>query len=125
MSVSEKRQTIVIADDDAFLREMLRLLLRSDDYEVIGEAANGAVAFDLCRKLRPDVALLDINMPVKDGLSVLEELKLLNCPSKVVMMSTEATLDRVKLAVAKGAKGFIVKPFSAASVLNELRERLQ
>jgi two-component system chemotaxis response regulator CheY len=82
MSVSEKRQTIVIADDDAFLREMLRLLLRSDDYEVIGEAANGAVAFDLCRKLRPDVALLDINMPVKDGLSVLEELKSLNCPSR-------------------------------------------
>jgi two-component system chemotaxis response regulator CheY len=125
MTVPEKRLSIVIADDDPFLREMLRLLLRTDVYDVIGEASNGAVAFDLCKKLRPDVALLDVNMPVKDGLAVLEELKALNSPSQVVMMSTEATLDRVKLAVAKGAQGFIVKPFTAGSVLNELRDRLQ
>ena len=121
----EKRLTIVIADDDPFLREMLRILLRSDAYDVIGEASNGEAALDLCRKLQPDIALLDINMPVKDGLAVLDELTASKCPSQVVMMSAEATLDRVKLAVAKGAKGFIVKPFTAGSVLDELRSRVR
>ncbi len=104
---------------------MLRLLLRYDAYDVVGEASNGAVAFDLCRKLRPAVALLDINMPVKDGLTVLDEIKALNLSCDVVMMSAEATLDKVKFAVEKGAKGFLAKPLTAGSVLRELRDRLR
>jgi two-component system, chemotaxis family, chemotaxis protein CheY len=121
----DRRLKIVIADDDAFLREMLRVLLRSDDYDVVGEAPNGEVALELCTRLRPDIALLDINMPVKDGLAVLDALKGSNSPSRVVMMSAEATLDKVKLAVEKGAAGFIVKPFTSGTVLEELRDRLK
>ena len=123
--MAERRLTIVIADDDPYLREVLRLLLRGDEYDVVGEAANGEVALDICRRLRPDVALLDINMPIKDGLTVLDELKAGKSPSRVVMMSGEATLDKVQLAVAKGAAGFIVKPFKVGTLLDELRDRLR
>ncbi|MEO8628837.1 MAG: response regulator [Betaproteobacteria bacterium] len=123
--MAERRLTIVIADDDPYLREVLRLLLRGDEYEVVGEAANGEVALDLCRTLRPDVALLDINMPIKDGLTVRDELKAGKNPSRVVMMSGEATVDKVQLALAKGAAGFIVKPFKVGTLLDELRDRLR
>ena len=123
--MAERRLTVVIADDDPYLRETLRVLLRGDDYDVIGEAANGEVALEICQRLRPDVALLDINMPIKDGLGVLEELKAAKSQSRVVMMSAEATLDKVNLAVAKGAAGFIVKPFKVGTLLDELRDRLQ
>lgn len=124
-SMPDRRLKVVIADDDAFVREMLRVLLRGDDYDVVGEASNGEAALLLCRRLRPDVALLDINMPTKDGLAVLDELKASNSTARVVMMSAEATLDKVKLAVAKGAVGFIVKPFSSGTVLDEIRDRLE
>ena len=120
-----KRLTAVIADDDQYLRELLRLLLRSDVYDVVGEASNGESATELCKRLLPDVTLLDINMPVKDGLAVLDELTTAKYPGKVVMMSAEATLDRVKLAIEKGAAGFIVKPFNSGTVLDELRLCLQ
>src|SRR5690349_11042930 len=120
-----KTPTIVIADDDAFIRGMLRLLLRSGDYDVVGEAANGKVALDMCKRLRPDVALLDINMPVMDGLAVLQELSALSGRTKIVVVSGEATLDKVQLAMSKGAVGFIVKPFRTGTVLDELRTCLQ
>ena len=123
--MTDKRLTAIVADDDPYLREMLRLLLRSDHYEVVGEAPNGEVAVQLCKRLRPDVALVDINMPIKDGLAVLEELKTLELPVRVVMISAEATLDKVKLAIDKGATGFIVKPFRSGTVLDELRHCLQ
>ena len=121
----EKRLTAVIADDDAYLREMLRLLLRSDIYDVVGEASNGDTAVELCKRLQPAVTLLDINMPGKDGLAVLDELNTAKYRGKIVIMSAEATLDRVKLAVEKGAAGFIVKPFNSGKVLDELQLCLQ
>ena len=123
--MNNKRTSVVIADDDPYLRGLLRLLLRSDEYDVVGEAADGEAALELCKRLRPAVVLLDINMPSKDGLAVLDELNTTKYAGKVVMISAEATLDKVKLAVQKGAAGFIVKPFNSGTVLDELRICLQ
>ena len=123
--MNNKRTSVVIVDDDPYMRGVLRLLLRSDAYEVVGEAADGEAALELCSRLRPAVVLLDINMPNKDGLEVLDELNMAKYAGKVVLISAEATLDKVKLAVEKGAAGFIVKPFNSGTVLNELRICLQ
>ena len=123
--MNDKRASVVIVDDDPYLRGLLRLLLRSDEYDVVGEAADGEAALELCNRLRPAVVLLDINMPNKDGLEVLDELNAIRFAGKVVLISAEATLDKVKLAVQKGAAGFIVKPFNSGTVLDELRICLQ
>ena len=123
--MDDKRTSIIIADDDSYMRGLLRLLLRSDEYDVVGEAADGEAALDLCSRLHPAVILLDINMPDKDGLQVLDDLNAAKYGGKVVLISGEATLDKVKLAVQKGAAGFIVKPFNSGTVLDELRICLQ
>lgn len=123
--MNNKRTSVVIVDDDPYMRGVLRLLLRSDEYEVVGEAADGEAALGLCNRLRPAVVLLDINMPNKDGLEVLDALKTAKYAGKVVLISGEATLHKVKLAVQKGAAGFIVKPFNSGTVLDELRICLQ
>ncbi|MEO8629159.1 MAG: response regulator [Betaproteobacteria bacterium] len=120
-----KQLTIVIADDDSHLREALRVLLRHDEYDVVGDAANGVAALEACQKLKPDVMLVDINMPLKDGLTVLDELNASKYTGVVVLISSEATLDRVQTAIKKGAAGFIVKPFKLGTVLDELRVCLQ
>ena len=115
-----KKTSAVVVDDDGMMREMLKLILRSDAYTVIGEAANGQDAIALCEKLSPDLVLLDINMPKMDGLHALEEIRKVAPTSKVIMVSADATMDKVSEAIQKGAVGFVVKPLNSASVLDRI-----
>ena len=110
----------MVVDDDSMMREMLKLILLSEDYQVIGEATNGKNAVALCAKLKPELVLLDINMPVMDGLQALEEIRKLNPATIVMMVSANATMDKVSEAIVKGAAGFLVKPLNAASVLDRI-----
>lgn len=115
-----KKPSVVVVDDDSMMREMLKLILRSDDYEVVGEASNGVDAISLCDGLQPGLVLLDINMPKMDGLQALKEIRKV-CPATIVLMvSAEATMDKVREAVASGASGFVVKPLNQASVLDKI-----
>lgn len=116
----KKKPAVVVVDDDHMMREMLKLILHSDGYQVIGEAANGKNAIVLCANLKPGLVLLDINMPEMDGLQALEEIRKVSPATVVVMVSAEATMDRVKDAIGKGATGFVVKPLNAASVLSKI-----
>ncbi len=116
-----KRPSIFVVDDDSMMREMLKLILRSEDYYVVGEASNGETAVTQCAKLKPDLALLDITMPIMDGLQALEEIHKVSPSTIVLMVSADATMDKVKEALAKGAAGFIVKPFNPASVLDRIK----
>ncbi len=120
-----KKITVVVVDDDSMMREMLRLILRGENYSVIGEAANGSDAISLCEKLTPDLVLLDINMPKMDGLQALEEIRKVSPGSIVIMVSADATMDRVSEAMQKGAAGFVVKPLNAASVLDRIDKCLK
>ena len=112
--------TVLLADDDSLLREMLRAILRDGGYEIAGEAGNSETALDLCRKLRPGLVLLDINMPGRSGLSALRSIKKDLPDTKVIMISGEPTRAKVEEAEAQGAIGFIVKPFNAGRVLDEI-----
>lgn len=120
-----KKTSVVVVDDDGMMREMLKLIMRSDAYSVIGEAANGQDAIALCKKLNPGLVLLDINMPKMDGLQALEEIRRVSPASVVIMVSAEATMDRVSEAIKKGAAGFVVKPLNAASVLERVSKCLK
>lgn len=115
-----KKTTVVVVDDDSMLREMLKLILRSESYSVVGEASNGSEAIAICEKLKPGLVLLDINMPKMDGLQALEEIRK-SCPETIVIMvSADATMDKVSEAIKKGASGFVVKPLNSANVLNRV-----
>lgn len=116
----KKKPAVLVVDDDHMMREMLKLILHADGYQVIGEAANGKNAVVLCASHKPGLVLLDINMPEMDGLQALEEIRKVSPATVVVMVSAEATMDRVKDAIGKGAAGFVVKPLNAASVLSKI-----
>lgn len=106
------------------MREMLKFILRSEDYPVIGEASNGQDAIALCARQKPGLVLLDINMPKMDGLQALEEIRKISPATIVLMVSAEATMDKVHEAINKGASGFVVKPLNIASVLDNIAKCL-
>lgn len=117
---TSNKPSVVVVDDDSMLREMLKAILRSEDYPVVGEASNGQEAIALCARHKPGLVLLDINMPKMDGLQALDEIRRESPASTVIMVSADATMGKVSEAIAKGAAGFVVKPFNPASVLDRI-----
>lgn len=114
------RISILIVDDNDIMRTVLRGIVRGDDYEVVGEARNGAIAVDLAQRLKPDIVCLDVMMPEKNGLEALSEIKAARPETEVVMITGNADPGTVQEAILGGASGFIVKPFNAARVLSSL-----
>ncbi len=111
MAKNNKQQIrVLVADDHAIFREGLRKLLEGDDeITVIGEASNGNDCIKMLTKLKPDILLLDLRMPDKDGLSVLEEVNFDQLPTRVVVL-TAAEDDRdVVRAMRLGARGVVLK----------------
>src|SRR6202451_2430740 len=101
---------VLMADDHAIFREGLRKLLDSDDeITIVGEASNGAECIKMLTKLKPDILLLDLRIPDKDGLAVLEEVNFDQLPTRVVVL-TAAEDDRdVVRAMRLGARGVVLK----------------
>ena len=119
--MASQKKTVLVADDDSILRMVLATILTdSDIYEVIGESSNGADVIKKFSLLSPDLVLLDINMPQIDGLQALEKIREINPAAKVLMISSTVTMEKVKEAITKGAKGFVVKPISAEIVLKKV-----
>lgn len=103
---------ILIVDDNSSTREMVKIILQRTGHEVVGEAADGDAAIEAFVKLRPEVVLLDIIMPGRSGLEVLQELRRTDPAAKVVML-TAVDQDEVNQALMKeGAAAIIYKPFS-------------
>lgn len=120
--MARKRTSIMIVDDNDMMRSILRAMLRGEEYEVVGEARNGAIAVDMADRLKPDIVCLDVMMPEKDGLEALAEIKAARPETAVVMITSNANPDTVQEAIMGGAGGFIVKPFNAARVLDTLEK---
>lgn len=116
----QKRASVMIVEDNDMLRTMLRSILRSHDYDVVGEARNGAIAVDMAARLKPDIICMDVMMPEKNGLEALMEIKAARPEVSIVMITGNADPDTVQEAIMNGANGFIVKPFNAAKVLDTL-----
>lgn len=124
-SVATFKGTALIVDDDPMLRSLLRVILREEGWAVTGEAANGEQAIVQCKEQRPDVVCLDVMMPGMSGLEVLAVLHQEVPESRVVMITSDASMHTVREAVGHGAAGYIVKPFNAKRVGDALAQAMK
>jgi two-component system chemotaxis response regulator CheY len=115
---------VLIVDDAAFMRMMLRDILAKNGFEVVGEADNGKVAVQMYGELKPDVVTMDITMPEMDGIAAVKEIKANDPNAKVVMVSAMGQQAMVIEAIRSGAADFIVKPFQPDRVLEALGKAL-
>lgn len=125
MSVTAFQGSAVIVDDDANLRALLRVILHAEGWAVTGEAGNGEQAIEQCKALRPDVVCLDVMMPGMSGLEVLNVLHQEVPESRVVMITSDASMNTVREAIGHGAAGYIVKPFNAKRVGDALAQAMR
>jgi len=115
---------ILIVDDAAFMRMMIRDILTKNGYEVVGEAQDGAQAVERYKELKPDLVTMDITMPEMDGIAALKEIKKIDSGAKVIMCSAMGQQAMVIDAIQAGAKDFIVKPFQADRVIEAIKKTL-
>lgn len=115
---------ILICDDTAFMRTMLKDILIKGGYEVVGEAENGKVAIEKHKNLKPDLTLMDITMPEIDGISALSCILKNDANAKVIMCSAMGQEEIVVGAIKAGAKDFIVKPFGNERVIEAIRKTI-
>lgn len=115
---------ILIVDDAAFMRMMIKEILTGYGFEVVGEAHDGLMAIDKYNELRPDLVTLDITMPEMDGITALKEIKKFDPEAKVIMCSAMGQQAMVIDAIQAGAKDFIVKPFQADRVIEVIKKTL-
>ena len=115
-------KNILICDDAAFMRMMIKDILTKNGYTVIGEAENGAKAVEKYAELKPDLVLMDITMPEMDGIQALKKIRELDPKASVIMCSAMGQQAMVIESIQSGAKDFIVKPFQADRVLEAVRK---
>lgn len=113
--------TVLIVDDAALMRQMLRDMLADADFEVIGEATNGAEAIAKYAALKPDLVFMDIMMPHMSGIDALKEIVAADSQARIAICSVLEQQDLMMQALRAGARDFVVKPFKA----HKIRETLQ
>ncbi len=115
-------KNILICDDAAFMRMMIKDILTKNGYNVAGEAENGAKAVEKYNELKPDLVLMDITMPEMDGIQALKKIKASDPSALVIMCSAMGQQAMVIEAIQSGARDFIVKPFQADRVLEAVKK---
>ncbi|WP_034452652.1 response regulator [Butyrivibrio sp. AE2032] len=111
------RKKVLIADDTTLMREMMRGALPAEDYQIVGEAISGDKAIEMYKETQPDVMLLDINMPKMNGIDALTEIMKIDPNAKVIMCSDQKYESMIMMALKKGAKDFVIKPFTSYDIL--------
>lgn len=119
----EKRKVrILIADDESHIRDLINLIVTSLGAEVIAEASDGEMALSLYLQHRPDMVILDINMPKRDGISVLKEIMAIDPRTLVVMLTSLNALDVAKECIEGGAWNYILKNTTAEELHKAIKE---
>ncbi|MBF0479450.1 MAG: response regulator [Candidatus Omnitrophica bacterium] len=108
---------IMVVDDAAVIRLMLKDILESHQFEVVGECSNGQDAIEKFKALKPDIVTMDIIMPNMDGVQALEEILKFDKNAKVIMVTALDQREFLMKAIRLGAADFIVKPFEDARVI--------
>jgi len=116
---------VLIVDDAAFMRMMLRDILEKMGHEVVGEATNGQEAVDAYRRLKPDLVTMDIIMPDVMGIEAVKGIMKENPQAKIVMVSALGQQAMVKEAIESGARDFVIKPFQEANVIKTIENVLE
>ncbi|QTL98433.1 response regulator [Iocasia frigidifontis] len=113
---------VLIVDDAAFMRMMIKNILVEDGFEIAGEAENGKEAIELYKELEPDLVTMDITMPDMDGIEAVKEILKIDKDARVIMCSAMGQQAMVIDAIQAGAKDFVVKPFKPDRVLSAIRK---
>lgn len=118
----ERKIKLVLADDHALFREGLKRIINlEDDMEVIGECGDGRSALDVCRRLQPDVILMDINMPELNGVEATQLVDQSEVSTKVIILSIHDDESYVFESLRKGASGYLLKDMEAESLIEAIR----
>ena len=115
---------ILVVDDAAFMRMMIKDILTKNGYNVVGEAENGQEAVEKFAELNPDLVTMDITMPEMDGITALKKIKETSPDAKILMCSAMGQQAMVIDAIQAGAKDFIVKPFQADRVIEAIQKAM-
>lgn len=115
---------VLVVDDAAFMRMMIKDILTKNGFEIVGEAENGAIAVEKWKELRPDLTTMDITMPEMDGITAVKEIKKLDASAKIIMCSAMGQQAMVIEAIQAGARDFIVKPFQPDRVIEAVRKAI-
>ena len=115
-------KNILICDDAAFMRMMIKDILTKNGYNIAGEAENGVKAVEKYAEVKPDLVLMDITMPEMDGIEALKRIKAADPNASVIMCSAMGKQAMVIESIQSGAKDFIVKPFQADRVIEAVQK---
>ena len=115
---------ILIVDDTLFMRTLIKNILFSGGHAIVGEAGDGEEGIAKYKELKPDLVTMDIVMPKLNGIETLKAIKEFDPAAKIVMCTAVGQEQMVKLAIKNGAKGYIIKPFQAPKVLEEVKNVL-
>jgi two-component system chemotaxis response regulator CheY len=114
--------SILIVDDAAFMRMMIKDILSKNGYSVIAEAENGIKAIEKYKEVNPDLVIMDITMPEMDGIQAVKQIKAINDSAKIIMCSAMGQQAMVIESIQAGARDFIVKPFQAERVIEAVKK---
>lgn len=120
-----KPYRVLLVDDSSTIRKLAAQMLRSEAFEVCGEAANGEEAVAMYQELKPDAVTMDVNMPVVDGVESLRRLLTYDTDARVVMVTSEGHRDLVIEAIKQGARGYVVKPFQKANLCSKVKKAIE
>jgi two-component system chemotaxis response regulator CheY len=115
---------VMVVDDAAFMRMMLKTMLTEEGHEVVAEATNGFEAVSAYLSVRPDLVTMDITMPELDGVSAVREIRKADPAAKIIMCSAMGQKALVVQAISAGAKDFLVKPFQKDRVIDSVNKVL-
>ncbi|HEY9764779.1 MAG TPA: response regulator, partial [Chroococcales cyanobacterium] len=101
---------ILVADDQMVIRKLLARIIEENGWTLVGEAADGTEAISLFRRNLPDVVIMDVNMPVMDGLNALKAIKSIDPNACVIMLSSVGTQEKIETAIDLGASAYVLKP---------------
>ena len=120
-----ERQRVVIADDETIVRMDIREILEANGYEVVGEASDGIDAVELCRQQNPDLVLLDIKMPLMDGLSAAKQIHETIGNVAIVILTAYNDERFIDKAAEYGSVGYVVKPLNERSLIPAIKIALK
>lgn len=115
---------ILVVDDAAFMRLMLKDILEKNGHTVVGEAENGSVAIEKYKELKPDLVTMDITMPIMEGIEAVKHIKSSDPSAKILMCSAMGQQGMVIQAIQAGALDFIIKPFQADRIITSINKVL-
>ena len=116
--MSNSNPRVIIADDESHIRMMMKSMFKRLDWEVVSEAKNGQEAIDLYKQLKPDILLLDVNMPHKTGFDVLEEIFEFDANACIIMLTSVTDCESTEKCIDNGAANYILKTNSIKDIKN-------